>query len=346
MTIPINVNSKILLSGAAIAAAAALIIGATFAFFSDTETSVNNTIQAGSIDLKVDSISHYNEAICIANPVPELAPPFIWSGGEGWPIPGTACDGTWTETDLGATHKFFNLTDVKPGDDGEDTISLHVYNNDAWGRFLINNVEDLDNDCTEPETEVGPVLDPECDIPTPGQPNPSGELANSITFYAWLDQGVTPGFQNIGANGEPTNDPDEGEGDNIWDCGNLTDPNDFVIPESLDGCDEPLVILPGTVDNDGSDPGPDETHNIWQGLALVDAFYCQNGPTINANGHNNYGECQGIADDGRMVGSTTYYFGLAWSIPTTVGNEAQTDSLDADLIFQVVQHRNNPGQSF
>ena len=38
-----TINSKILLSGAAITAAAALIIGATFAFFSDTETSEGNT---------------------------------------------------------------------------------------------------------------------------------------------------------------------------------------------------------------------------------------------------------------------------------------------------------------
>jgi hypothetical protein len=43
-----------------------------------------------------------------------------------------------------------------------------------------------------------------------------------------------------------------------------------------------------------------------------------------------------------MVGSTTYYFGLAWSVPDDVGNEAQTDSLNADLTFEVEQHRNNP----
>ena len=336
MTIPINVNSKILLSGAAIIAAVALIIGATFAFFSDTETSEDNTFTAGAIDLKVDSTSPYNEAICIANPVPELAPPFIWSGGEGWPIPGTACDGTWTETDLGATHKFFNLTDVKPGDDGEDTISLHVYNNDAWGRFLINGVKDDDNDCTEPETET--ALDPECDAVTPGTDldgNNLGELADNITFYAWLDQGVTPGFQNIGANGKPNEgEPDLGEGDNIWDC---------EFPgQAGEGCFEPLVILPGTVDNDGGLPDPDETHNIWQALSLVYDAYCAGEEGVNANGHNNYGLCQGIADDGRMVGSTTYYFGLAWSVPEGVGNEAQTDSLNADLTFEVEQHRNNP----
>lgn len=47
----ININSKILLSVASIAAAAALIIGATFAFFSDEETSNNNVFGAGTLDL-------------------------------------------------------------------------------------------------------------------------------------------------------------------------------------------------------------------------------------------------------------------------------------------------------
>ena len=316
MTIPINVNSKILLSGAAIVAAAALIIGATFAFFSDTETSTNNTFTAGAIDLKVDSTSHYNEAICIANLNPQLAPPFIWDGGGGWPIPGTACDGTWTETDLGATHKFFNLTDVKPGDDGEDTISLHVYNNDAWGRFVISGVQDLDNTCTEPEADPL-VPDPECNA-VPGTPG-AGELANSITFSAWIDDGSLPGFQG----------DDDGEGDNLHQE------------------NEQTIIQPGTVDLAG------EIHNIWPALAAYRLFIdaqCQNSDP-DGNGQTDedgtpndaeYLVCQGIADDGRLVGSTTYYFGLAWSIPEGVGNEAQTDSLNANLTFEVEQHRNNP----
>ena len=47
----ITINSKILLSVASIAAAAALVIGATFAFFSDNETSTNNVFAAGDLDL-------------------------------------------------------------------------------------------------------------------------------------------------------------------------------------------------------------------------------------------------------------------------------------------------------
>ena len=47
------------------------------------------------------------------------------------------------------------------------------------------------------------------------------------------------------------------------------------------------------------------------------------------------------AEDGRMVGSVTYYWGLAWHIPEETGNEIQTDSLLADMVFSATQHRNN-----
>ena len=48
---PITLNSKILLSFASIIAAVALVVGATFAFFSDEETSNDNLFSAGTLDL-------------------------------------------------------------------------------------------------------------------------------------------------------------------------------------------------------------------------------------------------------------------------------------------------------
>lgn len=333
---------KILLSLSVVAAVAVVVVGATTAFFSDTETSTDNTFTAGAIDLKVDSTSHYNNMVCVGipgqstwQPEPGFTPMPV--PVDHYPQPGMACDGTWTETDLGLTHKFFNLRDVKPGDNGEDTISLHVYSNDSWGRFVISGVQDLDNTCTEPETEVGAALDPECDVENPGDtpsPDINGELAESISFYAWLDQGAIPGFQNVLANGTPnTGHIDSTEGDNIQQCDREgTQPNGH--------CNEPTVIAPGTVDE------PGEIHNIWPALAAVYDEYCDDNDDNDPTGANGYGPCQGIAEDGRLVGSTTYYFGLAWNIPTTVGNEAQTDSLSADLSFQAVQQRNNPVPNF
>jgi len=47
-------NKKIILSLSVIGIVAAIAIGGTVAFFSDTETSAGNILVAGSLDLKVD----------------------------------------------------------------------------------------------------------------------------------------------------------------------------------------------------------------------------------------------------------------------------------------------------
>ena len=61
--------------------------------------------------------------------------------------------------------KFFEFDDIKPGDFGENTINIHVDNNDAWLRMIIKDVTDLDNSCTEPEegtlAEACTVINPE-----------------------------------------------------------------------------------------------------------------------------------------------------------------------------------------
>lgn len=313
-----------MVSGAVILAAAALIIGGTFAFFSDSETSEGNVFVAGALDLKVDSEAHYNGLICrnIGTSVAD----YRWLE----PLPGpatpaqqalnhynTPCDGTWEQTDLGATNQFFDLTDVKPGDEGENTISLHVLNNDAWGRFSVNNVNDFDNDCSEPEDEV---VTEGCTVTTPEGTTPdSGELAQSITFDAWLDQGAVAGFQCNNAQAVPTVGPcaaDPTEGDNIQN-GQLEVL--FWDDESVDEASE----------------GPFNLADV------LSAGYLLGGCTV-VNGNTSYDNCHGLAQDGRIVGSATYYFGLAWNVPDSVGNEAQTDSLTADLAFEVEQHRNNP----
>ena len=273
---------KIVLSWSVVAAVAVVVVGATTAFFSDTETSTGNTFTAGSIDLKVDNECN-------------------WSGGDGCPWQNVnGQQASWQETDLeGGVHKFVNFTDLKPGDSGEDTISLHVYDNDAWGkwRWLMNN--NADNTCTEPELEAEPLCEVDLSI---------GELLANMDFEMWLDQGSTPGFQNGG-----TVIVDLEEGDNIRQDGE---------PEISLSTEMPLS--PVLADAWGDD--------------------C-NSAEFSPDGHNEYGECHGLAQDGRMVGSTTYYFGFAWEFDEDAGNEAQTDSLGGDIEFKVVQHRNNPTQS-
>lgn len=71
-------NSRIILSIASIAAAAALIVGATFAFFSDTSSSNGNEFRSGTLDLKV---ADNNEAF--ANAVStSFQTPLNWAPGQ------------------------------------------------------------------------------------------------------------------------------------------------------------------------------------------------------------------------------------------------------------------------
>lgn len=151
---------KILLGVMTIALVAFAAFKFSSAFFSDTEKSVGNTFTAGAIDLQIDYKGSYN----------------------GVPIQG------WSMTDL-TRQKFFDFTDVKPGDEGEGTISLHVTNNDAWG--CVNILPTLNDDVssTEPELEAGDVANTDSIY--------DGELAQNMTFKIWADvcavEPVVPG---------------------------------------------------------------------------------------------------------------------------------------------------------
>ena len=187
---------KIALSVGMIVFVGAAAAGATGAFFSDNETSTGNTFTAGAIDLKVDSQSHYNHMVCVLGNASSTS---TWQpeagfvpGPNQYPAKGTPCDGTWTLTDLGPTNKFFNFGDVKPGDQGEDTISLHIDNNPAWACAYIKTTANDENTLTQPEINAGDVS------------STTGELAQNINFFTWLDNASTSGAV---------------VGDNIWQAG-------------------------------------------------------------------------------------------------------------------------------
>ena len=222
---------------------------------------------------------------------------------------GEECFGTWAEGEFDENiHKFFSFNDIKPGDYGEDTISLHVYDNDAWGQLRIETIEDIDNGCVEPEVEV----DDDCD--DVGDPGDNGELRASMNFHVWLDQGTTPGFQN-GDKERFDSGYDYEEGDNIWQ-------------EEY----EPLIITSGPIDEGG------EVWTLSDALSLAYAEYCEGESEV---GQNDYDLCHGIALDGRMVASNTYYFGIAWELPLETGNASQSDIFGGDMVLVVEQHRNN-----
>jgi hypothetical protein len=153
----------------------------------------------------VDSQQHYNNMICVPG---DTQTGFAWQpevgfvpGPNQYPVAGTPCDGTWSLTDLGPTHHFFNFGDVKPGDNGENTVSLHIENNPAWACLNIKTTANNENTLIEPEATAGDVS------------TTSGELAGNINFQTWLDDGAIDGFQGTST--------DVTEGDNIWQVGEL-----------------------------------------------------------------------------------------------------------------------------
>jgi len=145
-------NTKILASLVLVGIAISGITMGTVAYFSDVETSTGNTFTAGKLDLRVDSECSYNG------------------------VSREFC--TWNMMDIdGQSKLFFNFGDVKPGDYGEDTVSLHVYDNPSCGFVHFVKTSDIDNGCNEPEL----VAEPNC------ASDNLGELDDNMQFTIWMD---------------------------------------------------------------------------------------------------------------------------------------------------------------
>jgi len=118
----------------------------------DSTGSTFGHFQMGGIELKIDSKGVYN----------------------GVAVPSA----TWAMKDLvPGSDKFFNFPDVKPGDFGCETVSVHVEKGNAYLCLDFKNLSNKDNRVNEPESLVDP------------NGNSSGELANNLQFFGWLDNG-------------------------------------------------------------------------------------------------------------------------------------------------------------
>jgi predicted ribosomally synthesized peptide with SipW-like signal peptide len=141
---------KILLSILVVALVATIAVGVTRSYFSDTETSSNNTFTAGKLDLKVADQCTYNGQIV------------------------TQCN--WAEKDLSSNDLLFNYADVMPGDSGENTIHLKAVGSDAYVCGYIKNLANNDNGLTGPESKIDS---------TDGVGN--GELQSNLYMTIWKD---------------------------------------------------------------------------------------------------------------------------------------------------------------
>jgi len=277
-------NKKIIISLGIIGLAAAIAIGATTAFFSDTETSTGNIITAGAIDLTIDNESYITDENGV----------LVYSH-----------DTSWELSDL-TNQLFFNFDDLKPGDLGEDTISLHVDNNDAWACSKITLTQNKENGMTEPEAKVD---DSWGDF--------GGELAQNLYFLWWPDDGdnvlevdeaaiIPPNFRE---GGEMT--------------GALVGVSLLQLSESgsMTLSDSQYNFFTGEYNAQGGTPSLEGETDYYVGKA-----FCYGGMTIIPQSEDNTGPLvrTSIICDGAQV-----------------GNESQTDKVMGDIEFYAVQSRNN-----
>ncbi|MFC7166000.1 vWA domain-containing protein [Halospeciosus flavus] len=178
----------------------------TSAYFNDTESFDNNTLTAGALDLKVDWQQEYygpSESWMPVNAYPDTdgdaVQDFIRTRTE-------IADDEYGETDLSKLSEserqtvedmfrdqfadlpddvempVIELDDVKPGDKGEITISMHLFDNPGYLWFGGSLQDDLDNGINEPEAEAENVTVSD----EMGAPD-SGELAEAIQAKVWYD---------------------------------------------------------------------------------------------------------------------------------------------------------------
>lgn len=157
---------KILLGLLVTGTLGAVVWATTNAFFSDTETSTGNILQAGEIDLKIDNQSYIDQGTGL-----------VESPGTTWGLQGGQDD------PLGL---FFNFTDLKPGDLGEDTISIHLSSNPAWLCADLAITANSDETCTEPENAAVGGENNDCVVENNGT---NGDLAGQLNFVFWEDDG-------------------------------------------------------------------------------------------------------------------------------------------------------------
>ncbi|MEZ3165133.1 vWA domain-containing protein [Halorubrum sp. RMP-47] len=182
----------------------------TTAYFNDTETFEGNTLTAGELDLKLDYKSTYLGGPGRLDDVVDMGYPDAEDLGDGRyllgqaPTPGDM--EAWEDLVQGEGRAFdfcspeadqflingdgipvFTLDDVKPGDSGEVTISLHICDNPAYVYLAGEITENLENGQSEPELgDEGEDTDG------------MGELADAIQVCVWYDEDCDNVFEPTG----------------------------------------------------------------------------------------------------------------------------------------------------
>ncbi|WP_049985512.1 vWA domain-containing protein [Halobellus rufus] len=175
----------------------------TSAFFSDEEEFADNTLQAGTLDLKLDYKATYLGGTGRLDAVramgyPEAEEIVVDDEATGRYLlaqaPSPADMQAWEDLVQGEQFDFcspeadeylengdgipmFTLSDVKPGDSGEVTVSIHICDNPGYLRMIGELTANEENGQTEPE------------IDAEGEDTDGiGELADAIEVCVWYDE--------------------------------------------------------------------------------------------------------------------------------------------------------------
>ncbi|OGG48474.1 hypothetical protein A3G63_01225 [Candidatus Kaiserbacteria bacterium RIFCSPLOWO2_12_FULL_52_8] len=294
---------KILLSVGSLFFVGALFAGATGAYLNQTQSSTGNTFATGVIDLKVDNESYVTD-----------------NSGELVFSPTTS----WELSDL-AGKLFFNFLDLKPGDLGEDTISLHVNNNDAWVCMKVSLTATPENGIVEPEAAV--------DSSTGAN---QGELQKVLKFAFWADDG-----DNVYEKGEKIFK--EGLVKNIFkgQWWTIADSRDSIWQPHSGGYhfdsqgwhDEDDDYYNKNHNNDKSNP---LRGNSTAYIGKAWCFGSFEPDPVNQDGVGKTGTGVGDSTNGPLVRGTGFTCD-----GEPVGNKYQSDGIRVDVAFQAVQSRDN-----
>lgn len=183
-----------------VAGSAAFAFTGTSAFLNDAEVSEFNQLASGEFDLKVDWNQTYNGEWVNAYPVGNNGQAEILDRdavaqnlfGQDY---GNLTEAQRIEAEQVYRDQFadlpddvdgpiINLTDLKPGDHGEVTFSIHLFNNPGCVWMIGELTQNAENGVTESEADDPDENDPEG--PLSGT-NQSGELLNTLNATLFYD---------------------------------------------------------------------------------------------------------------------------------------------------------------
>ncbi|MEF8799470.1 MAG: SipW-dependent-type signal peptide-containing protein [Halolamina sp.] len=156
-----------------------------------------------------------------------------------------------------------NISDVKPGDFGEVTFSIHVCGNPAYLWLTGQLVDASENGYTEPERE-----DPDESLDADGDGEDDRvELLDEMRAAIWYDTGAD------GSYGADLEDKDSGEGDNVFGTGETLLPVSGSLRSVLTALENQMVALDAEpVSSGGADPPPSDSTTASGTIELDESF--------------------------------------------------------------------------